>query len=373
MTLLRSYLPDEPFSPPDRRRLRCEHLISRGCQPSPRYDDEITQQAWQFFHSLSYSQHDDSRHSMTTRFPHIADAHHFYTNAEPLRRAELEARLLANDADDQAIALKLGLSPETVAAYHDIYFDVRPFLDADVYIVLTVFGTKAHYGLTEKDSPLILKMLGYQMGSLVIDEYLGYLRDPSIPSTFDHLSLPELKRLRRKLMLKINILLMTTPAGALPPATWLELNNLASTKKQQGDSPGEAIQSAINVLDILGKAQPCGWEPLHATEAVPHDLAQCPIAICFSAPRQVTMESHQAHESREDLYELAASGHEALLLPAATSQWNSAAHLRGCWNGCRHRCGCRPTPTVTPAPCSPRNRNRKQPLPESMSSAVAAM
>src|SRR5208282_381520 len=216
-----------------------------GCQPSPRYDDEITQQAWQFFHSLSYSQDNKSRQLLTDRFPAIAEAHRFFTTAKPIRRAELEARLLANDADDQAIALKLDLSPEAVAAYHDIYFNVRPFLHADVFIVLTVFGTKAHYGLTEKDSPLILKMLGYQMGSLVIDEFLAYLHDSSIPSTFESLGLPELKRLRRKLMLKINLLMMTTPASALPPATWLELNNLVSGQKCQHQSPGDAIQASL--------------------------------------------------------------------------------------------------------------------------------
>lgn len=85
---------------------------------------------------------------------------------------ELEARLLANEpvAD---IAAKCKLAPEAVEAYEEVFYRVRSYLKAEVYILAMAIGTKAIYGLRESDIDVLLKIVGYGLGAEGVDSMLA--------------------------------------------------------------------------------------------------------------------------------------------------------------------------------------------------------
>jgi hypothetical protein len=168
--------PHDPWKRPERRWLRCRYLIHHGRRPSTADDDPMTWAAWRYFRGLGHCRDVLGRARLGRRFPAVAEAHNFYTSAEPLARAELEARLLAGEVDE-AVGPKVGLSAAAVAAYHALWFSVRPCLQAGGHIFGVVLGGKVRQGM-RPDDPELLKVYGYALGARGVDAVLGYLRDP---------------------------------------------------------------------------------------------------------------------------------------------------------------------------------------------------
>jgi hypothetical protein len=238
------------FKEPAWRWLLTGYLLDHGRYPL-RQDDEATYQAWRFRRALTCCRTDADREQLALEFPGLAEAHGVYT-AEPLRRAELEARLLAG-SDDFTVAGKLGLSPAAVAAYHDLFFDVQPHLNAHVYVLGVVLGGKPFGGLTLADRETILKTLGYQLGDKAVDAVLDYFANPPmVPASLDRLGLPELKQLCDRLRVKVAVLLLTTPASAARPETWQLLAEQFAAARNSSMGDEEAVLVSIGgLLDVV--------------------------------------------------------------------------------------------------------------------------
>ena len=214
--------PTDPWPEPARRWLRAEHLLGHGRWPMRR-DDAATREAWRFRRGLRRCHCAAGRRRLARRYPALAEAHGLYRSAEPLRRAELEARLLAGE-DDATVAAKVGLSAPGVAMYHDVFFDIRPRLGADFYILDVVLRGQAWYVPDPDDHGLLLKLFAYQLGGPYVDVLLDYFREPPVlPESLDGLDEASLRRLLGKLRTKLLLLATTTPAEALPPEEWLRL------------------------------------------------------------------------------------------------------------------------------------------------------
>jgi hypothetical protein len=119
--------PHDPFQEPALRWRRCEYLLEHQRQPSAVLDDAFTHDAWQFLNDLRRCHDDTDREQLAQRHPAINAAYLLYAQAGSWKRAELEARLLARESDD-TIANKCHLTPAVVAAYHQLFFSVRPHL-----------------------------------------------------------------------------------------------------------------------------------------------------------------------------------------------------------------------------------------------------
>src|SRR5262249_45385186 len=156
-----THLPDahDPFKAPCWRWQRAGYLLDHGRQPLQDLDDVVTGEAGLFRKALPRCRPAADREQPAQDYPGLFEPHAVYTG-EPLRRAELEARLLAG-SDDITIAVKLGLSPAAVAVYHDLYFDVRPHLNAHAYVLGVVLGGKPFPVLTPADREAVLSTLGY--------------------------------------------------------------------------------------------------------------------------------------------------------------------------------------------------------------------
>jgi hypothetical protein len=234
----------------DRRWRRCAYLISHGQTPSSTVDDSITWYAWRYRLGLDSCSGPDDRRQLDACFPATAAAYQINSTTIPMKRWELEARLLANETDS-TIAAKCGITAEAVQAYGELFYDVRPRLSADTYIHLVVLEDKGLAPIAPNDFETILKTFGYSMGGCVVDDVLDYIREPPIvPSCLRGLDLPALKRLQRHLLLKIEILLLGTPASAVSVVTWDHLRrDFAAT---QGCSPSREENEA----DMLSSLKP---------------------------------------------------------------------------------------------------------------------
>ena len=247
-----THLPDphDFFKDPCWRWLRCCYLLDYGRQPL-RQDDDATRQAWLFRRALQGCCSDADHEQLAQDFPELFAAHAVYTG-EPLKRWELEARLLGGDPD-VSIAARCDLSAEAVAAYHATFYEVRPHLKADSYVVNVLIGPKAHYGLTIKDHEQLLKLFGYGLGGPGVDAVLDFITNPpTMPARLDDLDLPTLKRLCRRLRIKVMVLLLTTPAKAARPETWKWLGErFAAQSEIQGGDEEAVLASIDGLLDVI--------------------------------------------------------------------------------------------------------------------------
>lgn len=112
--------PHDPFEDLALRWRRSEYLLAHHREPSPRLDDAVTQEAWRFLHDLRSCRDDTDREWLAQRHPAIHAAHQLFTQIGALKRAELEARLLARE-DDETIGKKCQMTLAVVAAYHRAY------------------------------------------------------------------------------------------------------------------------------------------------------------------------------------------------------------------------------------------------------------
>jgi hypothetical protein len=246
------HLPDQHnlVEVPCWRWQRAGYLLDHGRQPLPDLDDAVTGEAWLFRKALTQCHTDADHEQLARNYPGLAEAHAVYTG-DRLHRAELEARLLAG-SDDFTVAGKLGLSPAAASAYHDLYFDVRPHLNAHAYVLGVVLGGKPFGGLTSDDHETILKTLGYQLGEEAVDAVLDFFANPPVvPASLDRLSLPELKQLCDRLRVKVAVLLLTTPAKAAWPETWQWLGGRFSAEGELLGDDEEALDSTHGLLDAV--------------------------------------------------------------------------------------------------------------------------
>jgi hypothetical protein len=137
------YLPDahDPFQPPNLRWLRCHYLVRHERRASYDRDDHATFDGWRYLQDRRTCPDHSDYKRLAQRHPAVAAAHNFYRQAEQLKEAEVEARLLARQSDD-GIAAQCGLSAAAVGAYHDLFFCVRDYLDAEIYIYSIAIGPK---------------------------------------------------------------------------------------------------------------------------------------------------------------------------------------------------------------------------------------
>jgi len=253
-------VPGSPFRPPSWRFLRCRDLIERGEPPRPDMDDPTTRDAWAYLRELGRCGGAE-RPGLTRRFPALAEAHTFFCDAPPLARAEVEARLLGGQ-DDGTIAARCGLSPPAVAAFHDLYLDVRPHLQDEGYILFTVLPDAWRGdGTLADDRGLLLKLFGYAMGGLTVDRLLAYFAAPPVvPGSLAGLGLKGLKALRDQLRTRILVLMHTTPAGAASPAVWHSIRERFAEACRDGQGGGAAgavlvpIRTELPALEAPGGA-----------------------------------------------------------------------------------------------------------------------
>jgi hypothetical protein len=237
------YLPNphSPLQPLDLRWRRCHYLVRYGRRPSRDRDDRATFDGWRYLLDRRTCRDRSDQERLAQRHPAVAAAYYLSRQArqaEPLRKAEVEARFLARQTDDD-IATKCGLSATAVGAYHDLFYSVRDCLHADIHIYIVAIGSKAFYGLTENDVDIFLKILGYANGPIMLDAALRYFRNPPVlPLRLDGLDIAALEELHLMLLMRKLILTMVAPAHSIAAFVEKKLLRIPASAADGVASPG---------------------------------------------------------------------------------------------------------------------------------------
>jgi hypothetical protein len=214
-------------------RWRLAAHLAEGQGPIPRcWSDGWVRRAARFAEALRHCRNADGVLRLPPRMSAIDQAYRLYVGPESLRRWEVEARLLAGESFAQ-VAAKCDSTPDVIAAYHALFFDVQGSLEACDYIVNVVIGPKAHGGLSEADTEVILKLFGYTYGSPLLDAVLAYYRDPP-PERWGDLGPDELAGLRTRLLVKASVVARGLPGDG------------AALKK---------LAAVREALDVIGRGQ----------------------------------------------------------------------------------------------------------------------
>jgi hypothetical protein len=243
-----------PRRSPAQRWLRAGYLLEHGRRPHS-HDDDITRKVWRYRRELSRSRADGPSQRLGQVFPDLAAAHEIQVG-EPLVRWEVEARLLAGQADE-SIAARCGISALVAQTYHDVFFNLRSALKADMYILCEVIGWRFWPLVSPDDHQMLLKVFGYDFGEHGVDDYLAYLRSPPhVPSCLARLDQAELSSLQDRLRTRLNVLLMTTPAEAATPQGWITLREQFAAASRPTASHESQIQLDAAVIAMLTQGAP---------------------------------------------------------------------------------------------------------------------
>jgi len=99
-------------------------------------------------------------------------------------RAELEARILAGDTDEN-IGKKCHLSPGGLRAYRELFFDVADRLECSACILHVIIGTALYRGYREQDINVFWKYYGYTYGVPVLEALITQVITPERAESSD--------------------------------------------------------------------------------------------------------------------------------------------------------------------------------------------
>jgi hypothetical protein len=159
-------LPGCPSRPLDWRWQRAVRL-ARGEDRRRRWDDDWVARARRLLASPGRAGGAAGRDRRAGADPAVSGARGL-RGGPPRRRWELEARLLAGQADGE-IAGRVGVEPDAVLAYERLYFDVREWLGCSDWIAFRAIGPGLYEESLAVDLEMIWKSWGFFCGPRVLD------------------------------------------------------------------------------------------------------------------------------------------------------------------------------------------------------------
>jgi hypothetical protein len=160
--------PSSPYRLPHWRWVLAVHLVASPRSRLRRLADGAVLRAAVYLRDIAHSR-------AQQRSADLSAAAALWGEGPPARRIQVEARLLAGE-DDRAIAARCGLGPEVVAAYADLFYDIRPRLGITSYVLHQVIGPVVGPEGGPADPARVLKRLAYSGGPAVLDALLAAAR-----------------------------------------------------------------------------------------------------------------------------------------------------------------------------------------------------
>ena len=159
--------PHDPLTPVNWRWERARWLREKGRSSRRDQDDQFTLVARDYQVAERAAQSRAARERLVQRYPGVHWAWEIRQSGLQAQRWALEAFLLARERPAR-IARLLKTSTEVVLWYEKLFFNVRPHLHNELYIVNAVFSESVHRGLTEREYDLLWKMVGFAMGPIAL-------------------------------------------------------------------------------------------------------------------------------------------------------------------------------------------------------------
>lgn len=142
---------------------------------SPRYDDETTGRAMEFYKSLIRCRTPEQRSSLRECDAAMFDAYELFESMGR-KRYEVEARLLAKQTPAE-VAHITGLSEDVVQVYEAVFFNVTGSLAAKDWIIGRAIGLGPYMAMTAPEMGRFLKMVAFQAGPVALDALLSTVID----------------------------------------------------------------------------------------------------------------------------------------------------------------------------------------------------
>jgi hypothetical protein len=169
-----------PFRPPDWRIRRADTVIQEAVRTSRHHDDEHVIAIIAFLERRLTATHPTDLLTLADKMPALFYAFEVHETRQPSLRWLLEARILGRESPG-AIAAKIGISPEAVAAYANAFFDVSDRLDRADFISQEVLEPLA---IPDASTEYFWKKLAYSQGAAALDEVIA---NPNRKQTRDDL------------------------------------------------------------------------------------------------------------------------------------------------------------------------------------------
>jgi hypothetical protein len=171
--------PKCPFRPIDWRWIVAAFLARTGSRTRRRWIDGPVRRAAKYLRWAARPS-TSGRSKRSSLDPAIAGAVALRSGPSSPVRTAIEALLLAG-VDDRSIAARVGLDPGVVAAYHDVFFEVRPLLEHSDALLARVFGEKLY--TQAPDAEQAVKLLSFFGGQLVAESLVAAVVLPSTSDT----------------------------------------------------------------------------------------------------------------------------------------------------------------------------------------------
>jgi hypothetical protein len=207
-----------PDSPIDRRGQIVERILeSDECARYFRRDKWINRGV-AYLGALRACRSDADHDRLASVQPDVHAAYALHGSADKLTRREVDGRLLAGQSF-AAVADMCGLTAAAVECYAALYFDVADKLKADTFILCSALGGDIWDGsLTEDDTDVFLRLVGYQDGPILLAQLLRYFRRSwSVPQRLDGATTEELEELVTMLQCRVFIALHVRPMSKCGP------------------------------------------------------------------------------------------------------------------------------------------------------------
>lgn len=266
---------DNPFRPADWRWQRAIG-VREGTAPNPgRRRDGPQGYYWirravNFKNALDACTDDAGRHRLAGRTPDIFWAHYAWVNENKPLRWDLEAMLLAR-ANDWEIGFALGVAPEVVRAYENLFFNVRDKLMHRRYIVHCVFGPAIHRGLSEREYDTLWKLYAFFYGPHVLESLVTKMVNPIWCSTPDTVNSTLQDDAISSLKFKAAMAAKTVPVNSTTQIDLLNVFTKFVEVERTTDSIGKAQNQILDHIEAMLTTLPfsvAGRDP-ETSEQVP--------------------------------------------------------------------------------------------------------
>jgi len=169
-----------PWRPADWRWQRALLIVNGELRPNRTFDDRHVQTLTRFARQVFSDDRPDARERLALREPDLFWAYMLNVQDDPARRAEVEARIIANQPRGQ-IAVRTGIPESTLEAYETNFYDVRDKLIHSSYVLHTLVGTAMHRGIQERDYALVWKYIAFTHGVFAFEAMLTQSIQPGKP------------------------------------------------------------------------------------------------------------------------------------------------------------------------------------------------
>jgi len=234
-----------PPLPADRRWHQAVDLvITAGDYFRPAADAAIAA-AKRFYWLLRHCRHDRDHEILAERMPVMHAAFQIYQAGGPVRHA-LEARLLTGGSA-AAIARQVGMHPDLVRCYGQVFYDVVPWLRFPGHVMHQVLGQRLHAGAWTYD--LVWKFFAYVGGSRVLDAIMATVPETAKPASAADVAVFLSAHASAAVRWRIAAAAQALAGSDPGTATALLRLQAQSTKKADGETiPANIIEQHIGAL-----------------------------------------------------------------------------------------------------------------------------